>query len=235
MIFNSIFKWFRLRFSSSNQSPLSEDEYYTYLFTKNHEYSSKVPNNEEMERWLNIKILLEKAVAIKGGKNFETIIDFGCGRGWLSNIVSDYGNVVAIEPVENVVEYARSLYPHIDFHVGSFEVLKEFKGDLVISSEVLEHFEVDQRTIFFQKSFDALNNNGFCIITTPRKEVLKEWSRFSDPSQPIEEWLSELEVNNYAKNTGFEIVDKLTYSIKPIPDESAPLIEVYQQWLFRKP
>ena len=73
MIFNSIFKWFRLRFSSSNQSPLSEDEYYTYLFTKNHEYSSKVPNNEEMERWLNIKILLEKAVAIKGGKNFVPV------------------------------------------------------------------------------------------------------------------------------------------------------------------
>jgi SAM-dependent methyltransferase len=231
MILKLVSKIFKKGFVQQEQS---EADYYNYLFTQNPEYSGREPNLEEQERWMNIKILLDRSIQNRGSEVFDTIIDFGCGRGWLSNYLSSYGSVTSIEPVEKVIEHARKLYPNLDFHVGSFEILRKYKAFLVVSSEVIEHFQPSERESYFVEIYNSLVPLGYFIITTPRREKLKEWSKFSDPSQPVEEWLTENELLNLAEKAGFHCVDNLRYSIKPTTREDSPLIEIYQQWLFQR-
>lgn len=223
---NSIKSLFKL------EKQQSEEEYYKYLFIESDNYSSANPNTEEKKRWDHIKLLIQETNLIGGQESDNLIIDFGCGRGWLTNLLSDYGKSIGIEPVETVVEHGRKLYPNIEFHCGSLELLGSYKADLIVSSEVIEHIPNNLKIDFFQKIYNSLNENGYFIITTPRQEVLKEWSKYSNPSQPIEDWISESEMVSLAERINFKVLKKLTYSEKPI--ENSPEIEVYQQWLFQK-
>jgi len=210
----------------------SEKEYYKYLFTESELYSKPNPNNEEQFRWEHIKQLLNEIEFVKSENQNKLIIDFGCGRGWLANLLSNYGNVIGIEPVESVVEHGLKIYPKLQLIKGSFEVLANYKADLIVSSEVVEHIPDEKKQMYFKSIFNALHTSGYFIITTPRKEALTEWSKYFDPSQPIEEWMSEDQIMFFATNAGFSVVKLLRYSMKPIEDANP--IEIYQQWLLKK-
>lgn len=228
-IVNNIINIFRKKERSFTQS---EEDYYNYLFTQSTSYSKKEANEEEVRRWTEICKLLNLIPSVKLNIPLDLIVDFGCGRGWLTNYLSALGKVIGIEPVESVVRHGKSLYPELELICGSFEQLRTYKPELIVSSEVLEHIPEAEKQLYFTEMHNALKDNGFFLLTTPRKEVLQEWSKYTDPSQPIEEWLSGDEILFYALNAGFSVMDKLTYSERPTP--MAPLIEVYQQWLFHK-
>jgi SAM-dependent methyltransferase len=209
-----------------------EEKYYTYLFTRNKHYSSPDPNEEEKERWEHVQELVIEALQFCRGKTFNKIIDFGCGRGWLSNELSRYGDVTAIEPIKKVVEYGRKIYPGLDLQQGDINRLKHTNVDLLVCSEVVEH--VGKKTLpeYFREFYQALDPGGFLIITTPRQEVYVEWASYVDLDQPTEEWLTEAELKKFAEDAGFQVVKKIIYGRRPQP--GAPIVEVYQQWLFRR-
>jgi len=208
----------------------SEDDYYTYFFTKHPKWSKPTPNKAEQERWDVIEKLINQ---INSNKNID-IIDFGCGRGWLTNKLSKFGNVTGIEPVENVVNYARKLFPSLEFIVGSIEQLQNTKVNLLVSSEVIEHINDDEKPIFFNAFNEALLQNGYCIITTPRAEVQQEWLNYRDDNgQPIEKWLSEDSFLQLATNSGFSIISKNILQERANGPET-PMLDLYQIWLIQK-
>lgn len=209
-----------------------EEKYYTYLFTRNLHYSKAAPNEEEARRWEHIRILVDKALEISGKAMFDQIVDFGCGRGWLVQALMPYGKVTGIEPVKKVVEHGKKLYPGIDIRPGGLEMLPALKPDLIVSSEVIEHLGHANLPVYFARFHQVLADGGWLLVTTPRKEGYAAWSGYVDLDQPTEEWLSEDEVRAFGERAGFRVVAKQVYSASPVP--MAPMLEIYQQWLFRK-
>jgi cyclopropane fatty-acyl-phospholipid synthase-like methyltransferase len=207
-----------------------EEKYYTYLFTRNHHYSKAEPNKEEAERWDHIDRLLEQARKSSG--QFSQIIDFGCGRGWLTQALQPYGKVTGLEPVLKVVEHGKKLYPGIDLKQGDLITLTGMKADLIVCSEVIEHVGSTRLPQYFTTFYEVLEEGGWLLVTTPRKEGYEAWSVFVQLDQPTEEWLSEDDVRELAEAAGFKSVAKQVYGARPMP--SAPQIEIYQQWLFQK-
>jgi SAM-dependent methyltransferase len=209
-----------------------EEQYYTYLFTRNKNYSSPQPNEEESERWQHIELLVREALALKGNTLFNKIIDFGCGRGWLAKELSAYGAVMGIEPIGKVVEYGKKIYPGLDLRQGDLNDLKKMTADLIVCSEVIEHLGKDHLPTFLESFHQSLKEGGYLILTTPRAEAYHDWSKHVELDQPTEEWLSEAEVNKAGEIAGFTVVNKIVYGRSPRP--GAPKVDIYQQWLFRK-
>jgi cyclopropane fatty-acyl-phospholipid synthase-like methyltransferase len=205
-----------------------ESKYYTQLFTKDDRWNGIEPNEFEIERWKNIKQLLDSI-----DKNeITTILDFGCGRGWLTNFLGSFGKVTGIEPVADVVKYARQIYPHLHLKVGSLKAIEDYDYDLIVCSEVIEHISDNEKHSYFQSFFNHLKWNGYLLITTPRKEAQQEWIKYSVPGQPIEDWATEEQIEAHARKANFNVEKKIRYSEQP--DANAPQIEVYQLWLFKK-
>lgn len=76
--------------------------------------------------------------------DFRTVLDVGCGEGYLARVIADRFPGAAITGVDlspHAVEAARRRVPDGRFEVASFEQLAGWseRFDLVICSEVLEH------------------------------------------------------------------------------------------------
>ncbi|MGI4804088.1 MAG: class I SAM-dependent methyltransferase [Janthinobacterium lividum] len=214
----------------------NEQEYYEKLFIHSSHWNKPFPNLEEWQRWLIIRGFLEEDI-IKDIHNHNRsdfqLLDVGCGRGWLSNLCSTYGEVTGIERVKKVVKYAKTLFPALEIRWQTpDELLEQHKQyDLIICSEVIEHVPDLQKNSFAKKLFLLLKPGGSIIITTPRQEILSEWQQYTNPSQPVEDWLSEQQVQFLFSN--FEVVNKKQLSIPPRTNINP--MPVYQLWLFRKP
>ncbi|WP_413999267.1 class I SAM-dependent methyltransferase [Flavobacterium sp. W1B] len=212
-----------------------ETEFYKKLFIENSYWNSNEPNDEEKLRWDIIEIFL-KEIEYKKGVNNYSILDLGCGRGWLTNLLSKYGDITGLEPIKPVVEYARKLFSEINFICGTTKDLlkkgENKKFDLIVVSEVIEHIADNKKKEFVKDIFKLLNNGGYLIVTTPRKEVQREWIKYSNPNQPIEDWMSELELEILITSNGFTKIKIDRFSVSPV--NSAPKIQIYQLWLFQK-
>jgi 2-polyprenyl-3-methyl-5-hydroxy-6-metoxy-1,4-benzoquinol methylase len=211
----------------------TEDDYYTFFFTKHPKWSKPEPNKAELARLVEIDKMMQIIVDAKTAETTD-IIDFGCGRGWLANKLSKYGSVLGIEPVQNVVNYAKKLYPNISFEVGSIEKLLNKQVDVIVASEVIEHFKDEDKLKYFTAFNKVLKLNGYCLITTPRAEVQKEWLSYrKDSGQPVENWLTEFQVEELAKLSGFSVEEKIILQERA-NDSNSPLLNLYQIWLFKK-
>lgn len=222
------------RISNQSNNSQSEEDYYSWFFTKNEYWNQPTPNFDEELRWKGILSMINsieysKATRIK-------ILDLGCGRGWMTHLLSEHGDVQGIEPVKQVAEYGKKLFPELAIEAGDSDYLikKGFQNtfDLIVSSEVIEHVENKKKRDFANNLDKLLKKSGWVIITTPRREVLKLYCNYVKPAQPIEDWMTESEVSDLFTSNGFEIVDKSTLS-KEV--NGSPIkLEVYQLWLFRK-
>ena len=222
----------------TKQEVESEAEYYEKLFVKNSRWNTPNPNKEETSRWLVIesfvKLVKDEIGEIENEK-FE-ILDLGCGRGWLTKLLHNYGNVTGIEPVKNVVDHAIKMFPKINFLVGStkdlLSNLPKPKYNLIVSSEVIEHIPNDEKKGFINDIYELLDEKGYLILTTPRKEAQEEWLKHLSPDQPIEDWISEKELESLVSKNKFDKIEKKTLFDSPV--QGGPKIEIYQLWLFKK-
>ena len=134
-----------------------------------------------------------------------------------------------------VIEYAEKLFPEINFLVGNSKtILKNNRNtfNFVVSSEVIEHVPDVEKANFIDDIANLLKPDGFLVLTTPRKEAQKEWNKFLSSSQPIEEWISETELENLVTKKHFKTIEMKRIPITLM--ENIPQIEVYQLWLFQK-
>lgn len=191
---------------------VSVEQYYEGLFVKDPAWSAAKPNEDETSRWEKIERMCIDIADRESGK-IGDIIDVGCGRGWLSDKLAKYGSVTGIEPVESVIQHAKTLYSKpIFFAQKPDEFLESHPGrvfDLVVCSEVLEH--VVEKAQFIAALHRLVKAHGHLIITTPRGELRKFWeSKYSVPPQPIEQWISTADLLNLLSSSGFQVMDSTT-------------------------
>lgn len=225
--------------SINNNINQTESDFYEQMFVKNPFWNKPNPNAEEQLRWDIIegfvKYIKDNYYKSETGK--FTILDLGCGRGWLTFLLSKYGDIIGIEPVKPVIKYAKKMFPKIKFICGTTKDLikddKDFnKYDLIVSSEVIEHIPDGEKGNFIEDISKLLNEKGFLIITTPRKDAQEEWNSYMQPGQPIEDWISEKELETLIVQKSFLKHKMERFAIPPVV--GAPEIEIYQLWLFQK-
>ena len=190
-------------------SDQAQEDFYKEFWRKPG-WSSPEANDDEQVRAQIIMGLIESRVKLffKQQKSLK-ILDLGCGRGWLTNLLSSYGDTLGTDPCEAAIQRAKELFPDKDFRVVTSEELVAQGNagafDLIISSEVIEHL-VDQDS-FMRSIHDLLRKGGFAILTSPRGELREYWVRHHPGyDQPIEIWLTEKELNVLSKAVGFKII-----------------------------
>jgi SAM-dependent methyltransferase len=190
------------------QEPES-DAFYTDLFTKDPDWSTPYPNAEEARRAAAILPLLSGLARdqLKRSARPLRILDLGCGRGWLTYLADVYGDCLGIDPVEAVVDFARTRFPNLRFEAGTADdLLRNSHGgrfDVVIASEVIEHVPPEQREGFVEAVRALLAPEGAVILSSDRGELYERWARRGGTDQPVERWLTEREVRGLFTRHGF--------------------------------
>lgn len=194
------------------------EEFYTELFTQNPSWSTPYPNVEEARRAAKILPLLSELA--RDRRKGMRIVEIGCGRGWLTSMMSSYGECVGVEPIAPVVEAARERYPDLRFEVGTAADLLEAgergRFDVVVTTEVIEHVPVHERDRFIADLGALLRPAGAVLLTTDRGELHSRWlRRRGTTEQPEEHWLTEVEVLRLFEAHGFraEARDRAYYEI----------------------
>lgn len=192
------------------------------------------PNSDEQLRADSITRLIEEFVLPMGGGNLR-ILDLGCGRGWLTSLLSRYGPVLGIDPVPAAIERAKLLFPNLNVRLAQTEDLIDegFTGrfDLIVSSEVIEHVPNRQKKSFVANIHRLLKPGGFATLTTPRGEMLKIWREKFTPGQPIEEWISEKDLDQLCESSGFSIVTRDRLFLSESPYDWLSRIAAGYDWL----
>lgn len=182
------------------------DEYYSRLWSQPGWREAR-PNRDEAARWRAMEPLVAAALA---GVEAPRILDLGCGRGWLSELLAAHGEVTGIDPVAAAVEAAQRLFPSRSFRIGGAADLlaggAAGRFHLVVSSEVIEHVPDVAKPAFLADAAALLAPSGHLLLTTPRGELWRAWRRGVSRTQPVEEWVSERRLDELAAHGGFDLV-----------------------------
>jgi SAM-dependent methyltransferase len=194
---------------SERPSAGSIDAFYRDLWSRER-WSGSEPNSNEWDRWQAIERLLDKAMEIGSLEpDRATILDLGCGRGWLAYLLAAHGRVIGIDPLAASIEAACENFPGLTFRrATSADLVAEGHEpfDLIVSSEVIEHIPDEEKVLFFEDTRRLLRPGGFLLLTTPRGELWVNWSRRGVGQQPIEEWLTEAALDDHLRSAGFIVL-----------------------------
>lgn len=231
-----------------SEGAMDSDRFYVNLFVNAPAWSTPHPNTDEAARWSKIASFLEfilRRVRHQEPNKVLRILDVGCGRGWLTNLVSMYGTCEGVEPVAEVVAHARRLFPHLRFESGTADQVlarPDFAPyDVVVTSEVIEHVPHGEKDLFLAQLAALLTPEGYLVLTTPRAEMWDQWKTIAPPNQPVEDWVTEEDLRGLFRRQGFaELglervhveVPALRYVPAPTPSEleSRNLLPIYQIW-----
>lgn len=119
------------------------------------------------------------------------IMDFGCGTGWLSAMLSESGSVTGIDLAESAIALAKEQCPSGTFMAGDLFTmsLPTDHFDVVVSQEVIAH--VLDQPAYLDLAARMLRSRGYLVITTPNRFVIERSDVF--PPQPPEHlvrWLT---------------------------------------------
>lgn len=99
------------------------------------------------------------------------LLEVGCGTGWLSTSLAQYGVVTAIDLGKEIIDAAKARNSEIDFRSGDVHTidlaLESF--DVIVTLETFSH--VPDQTAFVERLYELLKPGGFLLLTTQNKFV----------------------------------------------------------------
>jgi 2-polyprenyl-3-methyl-5-hydroxy-6-metoxy-1,4-benzoquinol methylase len=118
------------------------------------------------------------------------ILDFGCGTGWLTERLAEFGETTGTDLAECVIAAAQARAPHIRFIAGNLFQMPLPSGyfDIVVSQEVIAH--IPDQSAYLEHAAEVLKSGGYLIITTPNKFVMERGDWPPQPPEHIEHWLT---------------------------------------------
>ena len=111
-------------------------------------YHSKNP----LYKYLVASFLASLKALLKGLPDAKSLLDVGCGEGYVMNHIEEtklFKRLEGVDVSEEIIEKARSLYPHLNLKAASAHSLpySEKKFDVICMCEVLEHLEDYEKAI----------------------------------------------------------------------------------------
>ena len=177
--------------------------------------------------------------------NINSIIDVGCGVGSKLKLIYNKFpdlNYIGIDQ-KSAIEYCKRKYNFGEWYVDNIENPKlncdQIKGDLVISSDVIEH--LNKPTLLLKYLKCVTEEDGLILISTPERDLLRGKNCFNCPNKHhIREWNAS-EFKQYIESNGFRILIheiqfpiKITFSTR-IVYLKAFYSEIIKRIIFRKP
>jgi SAM-dependent methyltransferase len=189
----------------------NNNAFYSAVMLNDPLYGKPYPNAEEAARGAAVlKYLAHLRQRHIAPDVAPRLLDLGCGRGWLTTLLSTFGHCEGIEPSQGAVEFARRNFPGVSFRVGVMADLLQSPDftpyDIIVSGEVIEHVPWPHKTQFVKEIRLGLGERGHCIITTPRRELLWIFQRNHAAIQVVEDWLTEKELLRLFSNCGFKLM-----------------------------
>lgn len=188
----------------------ANETFYSAFWRTAPNYGAPFPNAEEAVRGAAILRALASVAEREGwAARRPRILDAGCGRGWLTNLLSLFGEAEGCDPVADAVALAESLFPLLRFRALTPGELAAEPGfapfDVVVCSEVLEHVPAALQDAFVHDLHNCLRAGGILVLTTPRGE-----RRHTETSaqQALEVWLTEREVELLLVGSGFAPLER---------------------------
>ena len=145
---------------------------------------------------------LDRAISILDALRFADlatprILDFGCGPGWLSNILGTFGPTLGVDLSRGAISSAKERYPGVEYKAVDIFNWNYPAGtfDVVVSQEVLEHVEDQAR--YIDIAHELLRPGGYLILTTPNAKsmmAMPEKERTAWSNQPLENWVTTREL-----------------------------------------
>ena len=125
------------------------------------------------------------------------ILEVGCGTGWLSSQLCEFGKVTAVDLGKEIIETAKALYPEVDFRSGNIHMLdlplNSF--DVIVTLETLSH--VPDQPGFLHRLSQLLKPGGFLLITTQNKSVFERRADIGPPNGWIRNWVTMKTLKRY--------------------------------------
>jgi ubiquinone/menaquinone biosynthesis C-methylase UbiE len=98
---------------------------------------------------------------MSGRDKSQVILDLGCGGG--RHYFCDYGKVVGIDPVLELLPMAKKLYAEV-YHAGGYQMpFADNSFDYIVSSDVLGHIPFDKKDALFAEMYRVLKKGGRCV------------------------------------------------------------------------
>lgn len=150
------------------------------------------------------------------------VLDFGGGSGVFSKALSSFYDNVSVIDLD--VEEAKNIISYYDIKnvtlinqdINKFEM--DGKYDLIIATDVLEHFKELEFPISFFNKF--LKNDGMLLVTLPTENWVYELGRkVVNKQKPADHYHSSKEVIEFLEQNNFVEIDKMFVPryILPIP------------------
>jgi 2-polyprenyl-3-methyl-5-hydroxy-6-metoxy-1,4-benzoquinol methylase len=157
-------------------------------------------NRLQLARTIEILRELLRTDAVQTGAVPPKICDLGAGTGWLTAMLGCVGDATGVELSDVAVEAARKRFSHVHFECA--DVVHDWKYpqasfDVVVSHEVIEHIEDQQR--YVDVAFGLLKPGGWLILTTPNARTVDATPEPLRSHQPIENVLTASELDRLLK------------------------------------
>lgn len=104
------------------------------------------------------------------GNKDRIILDYGCGSGYGSSLLSEsFGEVIGIDVSTEAVDYCRGAHTHLQFQVfdPSHQPFKDEFFDCIFSFQVFEHVPVELTSQYIKNIWQMLKKGGVSVVTTP--------------------------------------------------------------------
>src|SRR5712692_5596842 len=97
------------------------------------------------------------------------ILEVGCGTGWLSSKLNEFGKVTAVDLGVEIIKTAKARHPEIDFRSGDIHTLDLSVNsfDVIVTLETFSH--VPDQSVFVRRLSQLLKSGGFLLLTTQNK------------------------------------------------------------------
>jgi SAM-dependent methyltransferase len=134
--------------------------------------------------------------AAQAGKD-PRIIEIGCGTGWLSADLTQFGSVVGIDLSTAAIELAKQRNTRAEFICGNFFTLDlKDRFDLAVSADTISH--VADQARFIGRIAELVKPGGHFLLMSQNEFVLNRSSFVSAPGPgyirhwPTEDYLKQL-------------------------------------------
>lgn len=176
--------------------------------------------NNPFLKMLHEKIILKKEIfnvkKIIGNGNF-TLLDVGCGTGWITKIWSDHGfEVTGLEPSEVRGKIAEENYGIriISDYLENLDTSKKY--NIVILRQVVEHLEDPQKML--AKALSLLYSGGVLLLITPNIQCIGRYIFDTKWS-----WILPYHCNFFSPKSLRTIVQKAGFDIQKDYQTPSPL------------